>query len=277
MIGSFSKIFTSVGRSDVSQCRRRRNRTRIRSKLNDDQLDVIESMIGKLFGKKALEDRSPMGMNRLDVPEMYPATTDEWALPIESDTPEMAMLRPLLAKTQLEKAPLRLAYDASNHGWSAESFHSQVNTFGAGLIVAETQGGAYFGGYNPRGWIGLGEDRDAIAAFLFTWPINGKKAAQAQERPIKLQKVGGASMAVIDSPQLGVQFGPDGLKLLQPGKERMAKCRLGSYYSRLPDGSRSLFAPGESEKGAELVSLKCFVAQGEGESWTLDGIVWKTG
>ena len=39
------------------------------------------------------------------------------------------------------------------------------------------------GGYNPKGWIGLGEDRDAIAAFLFTWPDG-----DTSRRPIKLQK-----------------------------------------------------------------------------------------
>ena len=39
------------------------------------------------------------------------------------------------------------------------------------------------GGYNPKGWIGLGEDRDAIAAFLFTWPDGN-----TGRRPIKLPK-----------------------------------------------------------------------------------------
>lgn len=74
----------------------------------------------------------------------------------------------------------------------------------------------------------------------------------------------------------GIQFGPDGLKLLQPGQEKSAKSRLGSYYERMPDGGRSLFASGESPKGTELEYLKCYVAQGEGEAWELDGIVWKT-
>lgn len=74
----------------------------------------------------------------------------------------------------------------------------------------------------------------------------------------------------------GIQFGPDGLKLLQPGMERIAKCRLGSYYARMPDGSRSLFGPSDDPKGTQLRELKCYVAVGEGESWELDGIVWKT-
>lgn len=33
-------------------------------------------------------------------------------------------------------------------------------------------------------------------------------------------------------------------------------CRLGTYYARLPDGGRSLFAEGESLKGVRLVDLK---------------------
>jgi hypothetical protein len=51
------------------------------------------------------------------------------------------------------------------------------------VVLARTEGGAVCGGYNPKGWIGLGEDRDAIAAFLFTWPDGN-----TSRRPIKLQK-----------------------------------------------------------------------------------------
>ncbi len=50
-----------------------------------------------------------------------------------------------------------------------------------------------------------------------------------------------------------------GLKIaLQPGNERAASSRLGTYYARLPDGGRSLFARGESAKRAELVSLQAW-------------------
>lgn len=31
--------------------------------------DLIESLVGKLFGRAALEDRAPAGMKRLDNPE----------------------------------------------------------------------------------------------------------------------------------------------------------------------------------------------------------------
>jgi len=53
----------------------------------------------------------------------------------------------------------------------------------AQVVVARTEGGAVCGGYNPKGWIGLGEDRDAVAAFLFTWPDG-----DTGRRPVKLQK-----------------------------------------------------------------------------------------
>jgi len=126
----------------------------------------------------------------------------------------------------------RLAYDAATDGWSAAAFHRSVDTFGAALVVAETTGGAVIGGYNPRGeggtggkglgrkegkqssslhpagWIGLGEDRDSQAAFLFTW-----RDGDTSKRAVKLPKVGGAAQAVIDKESSGPQFGPDGLKI----------------------------------------------------------------
>ena len=94
-------------------------------------------------------------MKRLQGPalwEQYPAVLDEFAGPVEGDDAEMALFRPLLARTRLEKLPLRLAYDARQHEWSAEAFHEQCNTYGAAVVLARTEGGAVLGGYNPRGW-----------------------------------------------------------------------------------------------------------------------------
>ena len=89
-----------------------------------------------LFGKKALEDQQPFGLKRMseeDFPEIYPATTSEWAAPLPGDEPGAAAIRPLLAKTQLERKPLRLAYDANRDGWSSDAFHAAVDTFGAAV------------------------------------------------------------------------------------------------------------------------------------------------
>lgn len=62
---------------------------------------------------------------------------------------------------------------------------SHKRVFPAQVVVATTEGGAVCGGYNPAGWIGLGDDRDSIAAFLFTWPDG-----DTRKDPIKLEKVG---------------------------------------------------------------------------------------
>ena len=75
-------------------------------------------------------------------------------------------------------------------------------------------------------------------------------------------QVGGASLAVMDDPRRGIQFGAEGLSIpLTAGSSQAqtAKCRLGTYYAKnlkLPEGGRSLFASNESYKGTELVALK---------------------
>ena len=210
-----------------------------------------------------------------DAPEMYPATVNEWASPLRGDSTEVAIIRPLLKRTQLEERALRKAYDSEIHGWSAAAFHECVDSFGAGLLVAESKGGAILGGYNPRGWIGIGEDRDSIAAFLFSW-----SDGDVSQLPVKLRKVGGPSLAVVDKEGVGPQFGAEGLTIsMAPGLERKAKSRLGTYYERMPSGARHIFASDEGSKSGgttDLLWMKVFVAQGKGEEWELDGIVWKT-
>lgn len=242
----------------------------------DQELDLVERLVGRLFGRQALDDPNPGGLKRLSddaAKELYPAVTDVFAAPVEGDDEDVALLRPLLAQTQLESAPLRLAYDADNDGWSAEAFHSRVDAFGATLILAQTEGGAVVGGYNSRGWVSLGEDRDSPASFLFTW-----RDGDVSKRPIKLPKVGGPALAVMrDGEGLGIWFGADGLHIpLSLGNERLAKCKLGPHYARMPDGGKSVFAEGENARGAQLVGLQAYVAVGQGEEWELDGIVWRT-
>lgn len=231
-----------------------------------------------MFGKETLTDPEPMGLKRLTdeaARELYPAVTDEWADLLPTDEGEVAAIRPLLAQTSLQDKPLRLAYDAQRDGWTAAAFHAAVDTFGAAVVIGQTTRGAVIGGYNPRGWIGLGEDRDSNGAFLFSWP-DGDTAA----RPQKLPKVGGAALAVIDKAECGPQFGPDGLRIpLQPGDAQRVFCKLGSYYARRPDGSKTLFADGDETrrgKGAELQWLRAYVAEGGPEQYELDGIIWKS-
>ncbi|EFN54294.1 hypothetical protein CHLNCDRAFT_135883 [Chlorella variabilis] len=127
--------------------------------------DLIESFFGRLFGRPALDDPTPFGLKRVSeeaAKELYPAVTDTFAESLSGDNEDVAKLRPLLAQTQLESVPLRLAYDADQDGWTPTAFHQRVDGFGAALVVAETVGGAVVGGYNPRGEMGKG--RNAVFA-----------------------------------------------------------------------------------------------------------------
>ena len=76
-----------------------------------------------------------------------PAVTDQFAAPLPGDGDDVAALRPLLAQTQLESAPLRMAYDADEDGWTPDAFHAAVDSFGAALVVAQTGAGGYHGGH----------------------------------------------------------------------------------------------------------------------------------
>ncbi len=150
-------------------------------------------------------------------PEQYPATLDEWADPVESDDATMAMLRPLLKNTNLETRGLRLTYDANKDGWDPAVFHSKVDKQGGAIVFCTTRAGIKCGGYNPKGWVGYGEARGSIAAFLYI--LGGKYAAEGAPA-IKLRKVGGAGLAQMDMPETGPQFSPDGLVIRMEAGEK---------------------------------------------------------
>ena len=271
---------SGAGIAHVESVQRRRSRsfgsnprmnTRIQSTGDDEEGDIIERWVGKIFGAKVLSEKQPGGLKRLENPEMYTAVTDEFAEPIPEDSGDLAYYRQLLAKTQLEKTPLVAVFDTDVDGWAMESFGSKVYTLGATLLVLKLKNSpCVVGGYNPRGWIGLNEDRDSMAAFLFVWPDGNLK-----DRPIKLAKRGGPALSVMDYPREGIRFAPDGLKCMVPGKEKIATSRLGPYYEKMPDGSRSMFP--EGEKTAEISRVIAYVSAEGPESYELDGIVWKTG
>jgi hypothetical protein len=136
---------------------------------NADEKDPVEKVFSFFFGEPEAE---PLGLKRFGrerFPEQYPATIDEWAEPVDGDTPDVAILRSLLKNTNFEFRQLRLAYDANKDGWDAISFRKKVEKQGAGLLVAKTTEGLLCGGYNPKGWVGYGEGRGSIAAV----PVNG--------------------------------------------------------------------------------------------------------
>ncbi|CAN8066689.1 unnamed protein product [Agarophyton chilense] len=226
-----------------------------------NDMDIVERVYTFVFGPKQEE---PFGLKRFDrdrFPELYPATLDEFADLLPEDVDEMRLFRPLLARTQLQKRPLQLLYDANRDGWSSQTFHQLVNRKGASVVFA-TSPKAAFGGYNPKGFVGYGESRGSKAAFLFSWP-DGDTSKPA----MKMRKVGGAALAVVDDPDTGPKFGADGLViLLRPPRtesvddqrDRIALSKLGSYYERRPDGHNCLFGEGESGKGTVLTQLKVF-------------------
>ena len=109
-----------------------------------------------------------------------------------------------------------------------------------------------------------------ISEILFCWP-DGKLS----ERPIKLPKRGGAALSVLDYVEKGICFAPDGLRCMVPGKEKLARSRLGPYYATMPDGSKTLFRDGRKE--AVVKQVECWVSVEGPETYELDGILWKTG
>jgi TLD len=205
---------------------------------NDDK-DPVEKIFSFFFGEPEAE---PLGLKRFGkdrFPEQYPAITNEWADPLVGDTPDVAQFRPILKNTNFEFRKLRVTYDANKHGWDSTVFHKKVDKLGPGLVVATTTSGLVVGGYNPKGWVGYGEARGSIAAFLFR-----SKIPNSTEEWIKLRKVGGASMAQMDNPESGPMFGADSLIIpLQRGaNSKVARSKLGSYYERMDNGStNSLF------------------------------------
>lgn len=203
---------------------------------NDGDSDPVEKMFSFFFGAK---EESPMGMKRFGAerfPEQYPAVIDEYAAPVASDNADVAALRPLLKNTNLETRALKLTYDANRHGWNPTAFHNKVDKLGGGLVVCQTSDGLVCGGYNPKGWVGYGEARGSIAAFLFVYKRG------LGDLPSKLRKVGGKSLAQQDLPEAGPCFGADSLVIpLDTANPKLARSKLGSYYERFPDGTNTLF------------------------------------
>ena len=107
-----------------------------------------------------------------------------------------------------------------------------------------------------KGWVGYGEARGSIAAFLF---VLGDKpyANKDQTAPgYKLRKVGGAGLAQMDMPEAGPSFGADSLVIsLSPENPKGARSKLGSYYERFPDETNSLFG---SKGSVQLKSMKVY-------------------
>mmetsp|Transcript_2171 Transcript_2171/g.3222 ORF Transcript_2171/g.3222 Transcript_2171/m.3222 type:complete len:310 (-) Transcript_2171:1638-2567(-) len=214
-------------------------------------------------------DSNDENQRRQEFPEQYLATYEMNEATVNSDsfTEEAAIVRPLLKQTMLESRPLKIAYDANLHGWSAHSFHGRVDGKGAAIVIATYQDMSkspykrvaerIVGGYNPKGWSSNGGARPSVAAFLFYERDNDGQVSRRSKPTTfqKLQKVGGGGLACSnDNPNYGISFGPDALVIpLQPSsrdetegqqeerREKFASSKLGPYFERGPDDISSLF------------------------------------
>jgi len=254
---SQGRISTSSRQQGRARKPRHHARRRAKDKQSEEEPDFITGLVGKIFGQDVLADPEPFGLKRMtkeEWPDQWPAVVDAWADVLPSDEGEIAKVRPVLKQTQMEYLKLGLAYDASVHGWTANAFHTQLDGQGAALLVGTTDKGTVFGGYNPRGWLGYGEWRDAISAFLFVFDGAGK--------PTKLPKLGGSGMAIIDESGQGPQWGPDGLKINI--ETRTARSRLGTYYEKLGGREKSMFRV-DPAIPVQIKDLRVYVAIEETE------------
>ena len=224
----------------------------------------LDNFLPKPYDAEAAEEAD--AKRRSEYPEQYPATYEQLPpsslLPQDMKDTTSATVRPLLKQTQLERRPLRVAYDATVDGWEALAFHAKVDGYGAAVVLATTMEGQMVGGYNPKGWAGLGGARPSVAAFLFY---------QKQQPSIddggsdigwqKLVKVGGGGLAcATDNPDEGIYLGADGLVIpLRAGeRSRVAQSKLGPYFERGPDDLSGIFSAGGGG-AATLQDLKVIV------------------
>jgi len=230
------------------------------------QVDQGGDWVSSLF-KRLLPTPEDIGLTRFTIqslPEKFPAIKDKFAenLPSDDTDEKKKLVRQVLAQTNLERRPLVLAYSAKRDSFKASAFHEKVDKKGPAVVLCKTKTGGIFGGYNPTGWVNEGELRGSIAAFLFVFP-NG----DVKQRPIKLQKIGGANGAQFDDGG-GPKFGAEGLtiplgKLGKSISPQKVYSKLGLYYENLPGGVRSILPGGKPED--ELEDLDVYVGDWEGD------------
>ena len=231
-----------------------------------DDRDIAEKLFGFFFGE--VED-APMGLTRMNVdtqPDQYTAETSGNSNPaVAGDDKDLKeWVRPVLLQTMLAKLPMYEVYDSNQDGWTPQAFHDAVDRRGPGVVLATSTDGQKFGGYNSKGWVGLGENRAGLSNFLFAWRRDGGFD--------KLPKVGGAGMGVVDKPETGPYFGPEGLTIpLFSKSPRRARCKLGPYYQRMPSGGNSMFEGGAGE--VALARLQVFVGDWGGEPIPFDDAI----
>jgi len=228
--------------------------------------DFVEGIFNFFFGE--VED-APGGFSRMTVetrPDQYPAeTSGNFNAAVAGDDADLAKwVRPVLLQTQLATMDMYEVYDADQDGWTPRGFHAAVDRRGPAVVLATGADGQRFGGYNSKGWAGIGEYRPGLSNFLFAW--------DGDQSFVKLPKVGGAGMGVVDQPEKGPMFGSEGLTIPLFAKQpKRARCKLGPYYARTPSGGSSMLSGGAPE--VALAKLQVFVGDWKGEAIPFDDAI----
>jgi hypothetical protein len=191
------------------------------------------------------------------------------------EQPELPFPQEILTGTFLEGRLLACVYDGDRDGWSARAFHEKCDLQGPCVLLAQTMEGAWFGAFNPDGWVGDDDYRASQNAFLFCFP-----AAMGGEAWVKCEKVGGGDGSVFDYARSGPHFGADGLIIGQSqaavtglfagpdmadvstaqGELRQATSRLGQSYARLPPESGQTSLLGGNAQAATLNWMQVWAA-----------------
>eukprot|EP00951_Prasinocladus_malaysianus_P025999 scaffold229325_cov30-Prasinocladus_malaysianus.AAC.1 len=132
--------------------------------------------------------------------------------------------------------------------------------------------------------ISLESDKQAVSAndcLLRDYLMNAMKAyTYARGFPSNLRCPFAMHVNACDKPKDSAgMFGVIGRRLDWHRRGPRFHRRVPLHVARrrpLPGGGRSLFAEGESIKATQLTDLKVYVAEGSGEEWQLNGIVWNT-
>ena len=109
MLQLTSQTRTPIRDSPLTQSisQRRRRAGTVQASEGDD---LIGKAFQALFGRRAREDRQPLGLKRLEgtaLQAQYEANTKDRAKPVSTDDGDMRLVRPMLAGTVLESATLR--------------------------------------------------------------------------------------------------------------------------------------------------------------------------
>ncbi|KAH8077528.1 hypothetical protein JL720_9908 [Aureococcus anophagefferens] len=223
--------------------------------LREQKKDFVENLFGMIFGE--IED-APAGFTRMTVetqPDQYPAETAATAAAADGDDGTRGCGRRCCRRSSRGCPCTRSTTATSTAGRPARS--TRPWTGGPGVAL-RGRGRQRFGGYNAKGWVGYGEYRPGLSNFLFAWN-------KAGENFVKLPKVGGAGMGVVDKPEQGPMFGAEGLCVpMRAENPRLARCKLGPYYARMKGGRGSMLRDGEP--GSMVKRMTVYVGNWGAES-----------